>query len=235
MMTLFSMLFGAGLVLMGERADQRGASLRGVYYRRVPLAARDRADPCLLDLVRRHPGDVRRVRPDHLPVPALAAQDADPRRRRLPLRGRADRDGLRGGDRLPRRIRRRRRRPRRRPASSRRGSRRGSTTTCGRPRSSRGLDPDAPKKKEEFEKAITIHRGGYVGIVKDRAKELLIGQTMGFILGGFWLAGGRMLIGMGLMKLGVFSGRRSRRFYVWLVAPGIRHRPAAGGLRRATS
>ncbi len=34
MMTLFSMLFGAGLVLMGERTDQRGASLRGVYYRR---------------------------------------------------------------------------------------------------------------------------------------------------------------------------------------------------------
>ena len=34
MMTLFSMLFGAGLVLMGERSDHRGASLRGVYYRR---------------------------------------------------------------------------------------------------------------------------------------------------------------------------------------------------------
>src|SRR5262249_2696321 len=34
MMTTFSMLFGAGLVLMGERADSRRASLRGVYYRR---------------------------------------------------------------------------------------------------------------------------------------------------------------------------------------------------------
>ena len=34
MMTLFSMLFGAGLVLMSERTDRRGASLRGVYYRR---------------------------------------------------------------------------------------------------------------------------------------------------------------------------------------------------------
>ena len=43
---------------------------------------------------------------------------------------------------------------------------------------------------------------------------------MGFILGGFWLAGGRMLIGMGLMKLDVFSGRRSRRFYIWLVLLG---------------
>ena len=35
MMTIFSMLFGAGLVLMNERAGSRGASLRGVYYRRV--------------------------------------------------------------------------------------------------------------------------------------------------------------------------------------------------------
>ena len=43
---------------------------------------------------------------------------------------------------------------------------------------------------------------------------------MGFILGGFWLAGGRMLIGMGLMKLDVFSGRRSRRFYLWLALLG---------------
>jgi uncharacterized membrane protein YeiB len=34
MMTLFSMLFGAGLVLMGERSNHRGASLRGVYYPR---------------------------------------------------------------------------------------------------------------------------------------------------------------------------------------------------------
>ena len=35
MMTIFSMLFGAGLVLMNERAGSRGGSLRGVYYRRV--------------------------------------------------------------------------------------------------------------------------------------------------------------------------------------------------------
>ena len=35
MMSLFSMLFGAGLVLMDERARERGASLWGVYYRRT--------------------------------------------------------------------------------------------------------------------------------------------------------------------------------------------------------
>ena len=35
MMTIFSMLFGAGLVLMDQRAGARGASDRGVYYRRI--------------------------------------------------------------------------------------------------------------------------------------------------------------------------------------------------------
>ena len=32
MMTIFSMLFGAGLVLMDQRAEKRGARIRGVYY-----------------------------------------------------------------------------------------------------------------------------------------------------------------------------------------------------------
>ena len=35
MMTIFSMLFGAGLVLMDQRAEARGAKIRGVYFRRV--------------------------------------------------------------------------------------------------------------------------------------------------------------------------------------------------------
>ena len=35
MMTLFSMLFGAGLVLMSDRAEGRGAKMAWVYYRRV--------------------------------------------------------------------------------------------------------------------------------------------------------------------------------------------------------
>src|SRR5262249_7240847 len=35
MMTIFSMLFGAGLVLMDQRAEARGSSIRGVYYRRI--------------------------------------------------------------------------------------------------------------------------------------------------------------------------------------------------------
>jgi uncharacterized protein len=35
MMSLFSMLFGAGLVVMVQRSDARGTSLVGIYYRRI--------------------------------------------------------------------------------------------------------------------------------------------------------------------------------------------------------
>ena len=219
MMTLFSMLFGAGLVLMGERADQRGASLRGVYYRRCLWLL-------VIGLIHSYLiwfGDIlvmyaecgliiylfRRWRP----------QDADPRRRRLPLRACADRDGLRGRVRLPRKYG--------EEGGGRGKGRQAADAVPGvdLPRRVEAqdppeIDPDAPKKKEDFEKAIKVHRGGYAGIVKERAKKLFFAQTLGFILGGFWLAGGRMLIGMGLMKLDVFSGRRSRRFYFWLVLLG---------------
>jgi uncharacterized protein len=82
------------------------------------------------------------------------------------------------------------------------------------------LDPNSPKRTEAFEKSIQLHRGSYGEIVKQRAKKLVFAQSLGFVLAGFWLAGGRMLIGMGLMKLDVFSGRRSRRFYIGLALLG---------------
>ena len=70
-------------------------------------------------------------------------------------------------------------------------------------------------------KQLKVHRGGYWGIVKDRAGgSLLAEHTIGFLLAGWSVAMGRMLIGMGLMKLGVFSAKRSRRFYLWMVAIG---------------
>lgn len=63
-----------------------------------------------------------------------------------------------------------------------------------------------------FRKDMKTYRGGYVGIVKERAGELVQAHTFGFLF-GFWYVTGRMLIGMGLMKLGVFSAERSRLFY----------------------
>ena len=72
------------------------------------------------------------------------------------------------------------------------------------------MDPKPEDHDRRFQKSIEIYRGGYWGIVKERAKMLIWIQTLGLI-GGIWLAGGRMLLGMGLMKLGVFEARRSNR------------------------
>ena len=83
MMSLFSMLFGAGLVLMSDRSAGRGTTARlGLLPARV-LAARHRPDPRVPDLERRHPRPLRRLRLPALPVPQASPADLD-RHRGLP-------------------------------------------------------------------------------------------------------------------------------------------------------
>jgi uncharacterized protein len=219
MMTLFSMLFGAGLVLMGERSDQRGASLRGVYYRRCLWLL-------VIGLIHSYLiwfGDIlvlyaecgliiylfRRWRPRTLiPVGIVFFCVIVP----IVLSFAAMFDFLENTAKKAEAAEKANQAPTRFQAWI--------YHDVWKPKVLPQIDPNAPKKQENFEKSIQVHRGAYVGIVKERAKELVFGQTLGFILGGFWLAGGRMLIGMGLMKLDVFSGRRSRQFYIWLALLG---------------
>jgi uncharacterized protein len=219
MMTLFSMLFGAGLVLMGDRADDRGASLRGVYYRRCLWLL-------VIGLIHSYLiwfGDVlvlyaecgliiylfRRWRPRTLiPVGVVFLCMIVP----IVMGFAAGIDFLENTAKKAEAAEKADKQPTRFQAWI--------YHDVWIPKILPMFDPDAPKKKEEFEKSIKTHRGGYAGIVKERAKGLVFEQTLGFILAGFWMAGGRMLIGMGLMKLGVFSGRRSRRFYIWLALLG---------------
>ena len=219
MMTLFSMLFGAGLVLMGERADQRGASLRSVYYRRCLWLL-------VIGLIHSYFiwfGDVlvlyaecgliiylfRRWRPRTLiPVGVVFLCGLVP----IVMGFAAGFEFLKATAKKAEAAEKAEKQPTRFQAWI--------YHDVWKPKIVPMIDPDAPKKKEDFEKTIKVHRGGYVGIVKERAKELIFAQTLGFFLGGFWVAGGRMLIGMGLMKLDVFSGRRSRRFYFWLMLLG---------------
>ncbi len=219
MMTLFSMLFGAGLVLMGERSDKRGASMRGVYYRRCLWLL-------VIGLLHSYLiwfGDIlvmysecgliiylfRRWRPRTLiPVGIVFLCVLVP----LVVGFAAGFDFLENTAKKAEAAEKAGTQPTRFQAWI--------YHDVWMAKILPEIDPDAPRKKEEFEKSIKVHRGGYVGIVTDRAKTLVRAQTLGFILAGFWLAGGRMLIGMGLMKLDVFSGRRSRRFYIGLALLG---------------
>jgi uncharacterized protein len=214
MMTLFSMLFGAGLVLMSERSKQRGASLAGIYYRRCLWLL-------VLGLIHSYllwSGDILVLYAQcglliylfrrwwawaQILVGVLFLCMIVP----LVLGVAAGLDFLERTAEKAEAAERAHEQPTRFQAWI--------YHDVWTPKILPKLDPNAPKKKEDFEKSLQIHRGGYAGILEERAPWLFVEHTLGFLLAGFWLAGGRMLIGMGLMKLGVFSGRRSRAFYLW--------------------
>jgi uncharacterized protein len=213
MMTIFSMLFGAGLVLMSDRADAKGASLRRVYYRRVAVLL-------VIGLIHAYliwDGDIL--------VPyALCGFLLYPFRHKSPrtlitiaviLFAMAIPVWL--GARVVIRT-----------MAATYESVEAEIKEGKKPSGWRKdahdfwkeMKEDETKKAEDFQKAIDNHRGGYAGIVSKRAGDLVREQTFGFLLGFWWLVGGRMLLGMGLMKLGVFSAERSSRFYQRLALIG---------------
>jgi uncharacterized protein len=207
MMTIFSMLFGAGLVLMSDRAEARGGSVRRIYYRRVTFLL-------LIGLVHAYliwDGDIlvfyamsgfalypfRR-----LSGPTLVAIGVGLLLLALPtwlaLRefvGMLDASATQAG-----------------------------TATTERSRElaeiRKKISDDEPTRRKKFQTEIEVYRGDYRRIVAHRATNLFNNHVFGFILVTWWQLGGRMLIGMGLMKLGVFSARRSRNEYTTMATVG---------------
>ncbi|HLE80238.1 MAG TPA: DUF418 domain-containing protein [Dehalococcoidia bacterium] len=74
---------------------------------------------------------------------------------------------------------------------------------------------------EEIAREVATYRGGWWGQMEHRAPAALEFQTFLTLIWGFWRAGGLMLVGMGLFKLGVFSAQRSAGFYLGLVAAAV--------------
>jgi uncharacterized protein len=218
MMTIFSMLFGAGLVLMDQRAEARGAKVRGVYYRRILWLL-------LIGLVHSYLiwfGDIlvlyaetglflyffRNKTPRTLIILGMSAMLV-----LIPLVV-----GFGGAVNFMK-------------AATARVE---AQTKAGEKPTGRDqqlydiwtkhirdeITPAPEIKAKKWNEELAAYRGGYLGIVKQRAPELAIVQTVGFLLGGGFFAASRMLVGMGLMKLGVFSAQRSRRFYLWMIGLG---------------
>ena len=218
MMTIFSMLFGAGLVLMNERAGSRGASLRGVYYRRVlwlPVIGAIHAyliwdgdilflyAECSLFLYLFRNKTPRTliilgVTLMLLIVPLVlelgAAIDG-----MEAVTARVDAQ-VKAGE-----------------APSKLDKRIHDIWTDSLQKE---FKPNPAQKLKSWNEEMAAYRDGYMGIVKHRAFDVLMDQTVGFLLGGFLLAGARVLLGMGFMKLGVFAAERSRSFYTWMAALG---------------
>ena len=218
MMTIFSMLFGAGLVLMDRRAEARGAKIRGVYYRRVFWLL-------VIGLIHAYliwNGDIlvlyaecgfllylfRNMRPKTLIILGVCASLLF-----VPLL-----IGISAGLDYVKAA------AARVEAQTKAGEKptpldqqlHDIWTKQLKPK----MLPNPEQQAKSWDEDLAVHRGGYFGIVRKRAFPLLMEHTVGFLLGGFLLAMSRMLIGMGLMKLGVFSAQRSSRFYLWMVGLG---------------
>ena len=187
-MTIFSMLFGAGIVLMAGRAAATTVS-RGVHYRRMGWLL-------VIGLLHAHLlwyGDI-------LFLYAVCGMLVYPLRRLSPVRllalgtallAVASVYSVGSGLSLPYW-----------PEEARAGF----TTYVWQP------------TPEMIEAELAAFRGNWLAQQPTRSSGALGFETVFLLTWGLWRAGGLMLIGMALFKVDVFSARRSGRFYAALIA-----------------
>jgi uncharacterized protein len=211
MMTIFSMLFGAGLVLMAERSEARGGNVKRIYFRRIGWLL-------LIGCVHAYLlwwGDIlvayaqcglliwffRKKSPRALIATgaALAVVGA------LMMFGfsffiRHVQETVREAE---------------RPGVVLSAEQREAVEGWAEMR--REIDPTPAEVREN----AAIYHGSWLAIARHRAPKVLQMHTVAFVAFLLWRVGGSMLIGMGLMKLGVFSAARSDRFYGLCMALGF--------------
>ena len=83
------------------------------------------------------------------------------------------------------------------------------------------LKQAASPSSDAIARTLEAYRGSYLSQLVYRAPNSLQSQTFVFLIWTFWRAGGLMLIGMALFKQGVFSAARSSRFYTGLVVAAV--------------
>jgi uncharacterized protein len=212
-MAIFSMLFGAGLILMSERATAGGARFAATYYKRLFWLI-------VFGLVHAYLiwfGDIlfsygvcglvlyplRKLRPRTLLVlggvllliGVIAAVVLGQVVGLVKEGGEAAEQALAAGETL-------------------------TETEEGLRAAWEDMRGDFAPTAEQLAEDVEVHRGGWSGIAVFRAPTVLTFQTVMFLFFTFWRAAGLMLLGMGLMKLGVFSATRSPAFYRGLAASG---------------
>ena len=70
----------------------------------------------------------------------------------------------------------------------------------------------------DVENEVSTHRGSWLQQLPIRSSEAFYFETFVFLFLFVWMAGGLMLVGMAMFKLGVLTGERSKAFYAALIA-----------------
>ncbi|MBN2072146.1 MAG: DUF418 domain-containing protein [Candidatus Krumholzibacteriota bacterium] len=190
-MTIFSMLFGAGIVLMTGRMEERGKSSAGIHYRRIFWLI-------VIGLIHAHllwHGDIL--------VPyALCGLLAWLFRRLSP--GRLLWIGLAVV-----------------AVSSLLFIFFGITMPYWPKESVRGTMASWMPTAEQIAEDLANHRAGWLGQMAHRSSDSLKMETVYFVMGSAWRIGGLMLMGMAFFKWGILTGKRSARFYLSMAMTGL--------------
>jgi uncharacterized protein len=83
------------------------------------------------------------------------------------------------------------------------------------------IDKSWHPSPEQADKEISAYLEGWASGFQFRWRMAIVMQTFGVAFFTLWRAGGLMLIGMALFKSGVFSAERSTRFYLALIAAAV--------------
>ena len=89
------------------------------------------------------------------------------------------------------------------------------------PESIRAIEQGWNPSPQMMAKEIAAFRGGWLEQLPYRARAAVFFQTFLFVTEFVWRVSGLMLIGMGLFKLGVFGAKRSTTTYVVFVALAV--------------
>jgi uncharacterized protein len=214
MMTIFSMLFGAGLVLLTDRAEARGGSPARFFYRRAAILL-------VFGLLHAYllwEGDI-------LFDYAVCGMIAYPVRKKSPrtlilLGVLAFVPGLLIGQGMSIFMG-QARQAAARVEAGRAAGQAPSPRDEGYARAWEGFREAFEPTPDAVSQEIAVHRNGtYLEIARARAVFVVMAQTLLFGAFTVWSILGRMLIGMALLKLGIFSAERSIRFYRMLMLVG---------------
>lgn len=215
MRTLFSMLFGAGVVLLSSRLEQRDptAGVADIYYRRVLWLL-------AFGLVHAYffwEGDIlyfyavcglilfpfRKLKPKGLVLAGLLVLAVlVPKNIREGLEMRSQYEKATAAD---------------------------VAAAAGKTLTEEQRDAqkewteklkDWKPSASEIEKETADHRAGYWKLYQRREKSVSHDESVGFYRWGFFDSAGMMLLGMGLIRLGFFSATRSYREYALTALAG---------------